>query len=169
LHFDEPLLKALADKGIRSAYVTLHVGAGTFTPLRCENALAHKMHAERIEVSKQTASIVNETRARGGRIVAVGTTSLRTLESAWGPKGLATFKGETAIFITPGTQIKSADILITNFHLPETTLLMLVSAFAGHQNTMRAYAEAVTEKYRFFSYGDAMIVTRHETRDVPEG
>ncbi len=168
LHFDDEILAALREKGINTAFVTLHVGSGTFMPLRSENALEHKMHAERIEITQSTCDIVNKTRQNGGRVIAVGTTSLRSLESAWQGDRLEPFNDESNIFITPGCTIKSADALITNFHLPETTLMMLVCAFAGYRNAMSAYQAAIAEKYRFFSYGDAMFIAKNPTPDKPE-
>ncbi|HPE61442.1 MAG: tRNA preQ1(34) S-adenosylmethionine ribosyltransferase-isomerase QueA [Thiothrix sp.] len=158
LHFDEPLLQALEHKGIRSAAVTLHVGAGTFQPVRAEALSRHTMHAEYAEVPQSTCDAVQACRARGGRVIAVGTTSVRSLESASGPEGLKPFQGDTRLFITPGYQFRSVDAMITNFHLPESTLLMLVSAFAGMDNIRAAYQHAIARHYRFFSYGDAMLL-----------
>ncbi|MGM0593951.1 MAG: tRNA preQ1(34) S-adenosylmethionine ribosyltransferase-isomerase QueA, partial [Pseudomonadota bacterium] len=160
LHFDEAMLEQLAEMGIESAYVTLHVGAGTFQPVRVDDIREHHMHSEYIEVSQEVVEAVARTCARGGRVVAVGTTVVRSLESAARANGgeLATYSGETDIFIYPGYDFRVIDALITNFHLPESTLLMLVSAFAGYQQTMAAYRHAVKEKYRFFSYGDAMLI-----------
>jgi len=160
LHFDQPLLDALAEKGIESTFVTLHVGAGTFQPVRAEMIADHHMHAETIEVSAQTVAAVVATRARGGRVVAVGTTSVRALESAARSGELTPFQGDTDIFITPGYQFQVVDALLTNFHLSESTLLMLVCAFAGYDEVMAAYRHAVEQQYRFFSYGDAMFLTR---------
>ncbi|MGM0823907.1 MAG: tRNA preQ1(34) S-adenosylmethionine ribosyltransferase-isomerase QueA [Pseudomonadota bacterium] len=163
LHFDQPLLDALAEKGINSAFVTLHVGAGTFQPVRVDNILEHHMHSEWIEVSESTCRQVRETQAAGKRVIAVGTTSVRCLESACmkSPDGqIASFSGDTDIFIYPGYEWRCVDALITNFHLPESTLLMLVSAFAGYDTIMHAYQTAVDERYAFFSYGDAMLLTR---------
>ena len=160
LHFDEPLLAALQQKGVRFAYVTLHVGAGTFQPVKVENIDEHVMHAEYIEVSQDVVDAVQATRAAGKRVVAVGTTSVRSLESASMGGEIAPFYGESRIFIYPGYRFRSVDAMITNFHLPESTLIMLVSAFAGQQHTLAAYAEAVREKYRFYSYGDAMFLSR---------
>lgn len=157
LHFDAPLLQKLKAKGINTAHVTLHVGAGTFQPLRTEgdeDPRSHKMHSEYIEISQQTCDSTKQTRAKGGRIIAVGTTSVRCLETAQGKA----YTGETDIFITPGYEFKYVDALITNFHLPKTTLLMLVSAFAGREKILEAYAQATEKKYRFFSYGDAMYI-----------
>ena len=158
LHFDDELLAMIKQKGIDSAFVTLHVGAGTFQPVRSEKIEDHQMHHEYLVVPQVTVDKCYETRKRGGRIVAVGTTTVRSLESASGSGQLQAFAGETDIFIYPGYQFKSIDALITNFHLPESTLLMLISAFAGKDEVMRCYDEAVAEKYRFFSYGDAMFI-----------
>ncbi len=165
LHFDEPLLAALRDKGVDFAYVTLHVGAGTFQPVRVERIEDHQMHSEYAEVPAEVIAKINATRERGGRIVAVGTTSVRSLETAAqaslkAGKPLSPFFGDTSIFIFPGYQYQLVDALITNFHLPGSTLIMLVSAFAGYDPVMQAYQEAVTSGYRFFSYGDAMFITR---------
>lgn len=163
LHFDQPLLDALAEKGIQSAFVTLHVGAGTFQPVRVDNILEHHMHSEWIEVTEETCQQVRETLAAGKRVVAVGTTSVRCLESACMKSSdgeIAPFSGDTDIFIYPGYQWRCVDALITNFHLPESTLLMLVSSFAGYDHIMHAYRTAVEERYAFFSYGDAMLLTR---------
>ncbi|MGY8870295.1 MAG: tRNA preQ1(34) S-adenosylmethionine ribosyltransferase-isomerase QueA [Pseudomonadales bacterium] len=160
LHFDEALLAKLDEKGIQKAFVTLHVGAGTFQPVKVERIEDHIMHAEYIEVDETVCEAVRATRARGGRVVAVGTTSVRSLESASQHGEIQPFFGDSTIFITPGYEFKSVDLLITNFHLSESTLLMLVSAFAGYEHTMHAYAEAVNQKYRFFSYGDAMCISR---------
>ncbi len=161
LHFDETLLAALAERGVRQTRVTLHVGAGTFQPVRVDNLAEHRMHSERYELSAQTVQAIAETRAAGGRIVAVGTTSLRCLESAaqaCGDGPLAACSGDTALFITPGFRFRVVDALLTNFHLPKSTLLMLVSALAGRQRIRAAYAHAVAQRYRFFSYGDAMFI-----------
>lgn len=158
LHFDDEIFKQLDNKGIQSTYVTLHVGAGTFQPVRTENIEDHSMHSEYLEVSQETVDLCHQTREQGGRIVAVGTTAVRCLETAVQEGKLAPYKGETRIFIYPGYEFRAVDAMITNFHLPESTLLMLVCSFAGYDNTMRAYHEAVSEKYRFFSYGDAMFV-----------
>lgn len=162
LHFDQPMLDRLAAQGIESAFVTLHVGAGTFQPVRVDDIREHRMHAEYIEVGEAVEAAVARTRARGGRVVAVGTTSVRSLESAARAGGgeLRPFSGDTDIFITPGYEFCVVDALLTNFHLPESTLLMLVSAFSGYENVMAAYRHAVAERYRFFSYGDAMFLTR---------
>lgn len=162
LHFDEPLLAALREKGVEMAFVTLHVGAGTFQPVRVDSIEDHIMHSEYAEVPQEVVDAVMAAKARGNRVIAVGTTSVRSLESAAtaAKEGLiAPFFGDTQIFIYPGYQYQVIDALITNFHLPESTLIMLVSAFAGYQHTMHAYHEAVKSEYRFFSYGDAMFIT----------
>ncbi len=160
LHFDEALFSALDAKGIEKAFVTLHVGAGTFQPVRVDKIEDHHMHSEYLEVSAEVVEAVARTKARGGKIVAVGTTSVRSLETAAKEGALKPYAGETDIFIYPGYQYQVVDALITNFHLPESTLLMLVSAFAGYDEIMNAYRVAIEEKYRFFSYGDAMLLTR---------
>ena len=160
LHFDQAILHKLAAQGVEFAYITLHVGAGTFQPVRVEELKDHHMHAEFVDVSAQVCAQVANTRARGGRVIAVGTTAVRSLESAAQSGTLAPFSGDTRLFITPGYEFKAVDALITNFHLPRSTLLMLVSAFAGYENVMHAYHHAVAEKYRFFSYGDAMFICR---------
>lgn len=157
LHFDEGVLVALEARGVRRASVTLHVGAGTFSPVKTENLAEHRMHREWYEVPAATQQAIAETKARGGRIVAVGTTTIRTLES-WAKTGLTS--GDTEIFITPGFEFKLVDILITNFHLPKSTLMMLVSAFAGYEHVMGLYRHAIAQRYRFFSYGDAMVLER---------
>ncbi|RLM07691.1 tRNA preQ1(34) S-adenosylmethionine ribosyltransferase-isomerase QueA [Gibbsiella quercinecans] len=164
LHFDEPLLAALREKGVEMAFVTLHVGAGTFQPVRVETIEDHVMHAEYAEVPQEVVDAVLACKARGKRVVAVGTTSVRSLESAAAASQdapIAPFFGDTRIFIYPGYHYQVIDALVTNFHLPESTLIMLVSAFAGYQNTMHAYRQAVAEQYRFFSYGDAMFISRN--------
>jgi S-adenosylmethionine:tRNA ribosyltransferase-isomerase len=158
LHFDEALLDALRARGVEFGHVTLHVGAGTFQPVRVDDIAQHRMHSEWFSVSPALVEQVRATRARGGRVVAVGTTVVRALESALREGELQPFAGETAIFIYPGYRIRSVDALLTNFHLPESTLLMLVSAFAGRERILAAYAHAVRERYRFFSYGDAMLL-----------
>lgn len=159
LHFTPELLDDIRKKGVKIAHVTLHVGLGTFRPVKVENILEHHMHSEYYVVEEDQAKLINETKKHGGRIIAVGTTSCRTLESATGADGvLKAGSGWTDIFIYPGYQFKLIDCLITNFHLPESTLLMLVSALAGREKIMAAYAEAVKERYRFFSFGDAMLV-----------
>lgn len=160
LHFDQPLLDRLRDKGVESAFVTLHVGAGTFQPVRVDDLQQHRMHAERVEVSAETCAAIERTRQRGGRVVAVGTTAVRSLEGAVSDGQLQPFQGETRLFITPGYQFQVVDCLITNFHLSESTLLMLVCAFGGYQPVMDAYQHAVRQSYRFFSYGDAMFLCR---------
>ena len=158
LHFDPELLAACADAGVASARVTLHVGAGTFQPVRVEDLGLHRMHAERVAVPAETCEAVAACRARGGRVVAVGTTAVRALECAAEGGVLAPFAGDTRLFIRPGFRFRVVDALITNFHLPESTLLMLVCAFAGRAQVLAAYRHAVAERYRFFSYGDAMFV-----------
>jgi S-adenosylmethionine:tRNA ribosyltransferase-isomerase len=157
LHFDEGVLAALEAHGIRRASVTLHVGAGTFSPVKTENLAEHQMHSEWYEVPAATQQAIADTKAKGGRIVAVGTTTIRTLES-WASTGQAS--GDTEIFITPGFQFQVVDLLITNFHLPKSTLMMLVSAFAGYEHIMALYRHAIAQRYRFFSYGDAMLLER---------
>ena len=165
LHFDEALFAKLEAKGVNKAFVTLHVGAGTFRPVKVDNIEEHQMHAEYIEVGEEACAAVAATKAAGKRVIAVGTTSVRCLETAGAGGELKPFFGDTQIFIYPGYQYRQVDALVTNFHLPESTLMMLVSAFAGYQNTMTAYAVAVQEKYRFFSYGDAMFITRRDAAD----
>ncbi|WP_437883544.1 tRNA preQ1(34) S-adenosylmethionine ribosyltransferase-isomerase QueA [Pseudomonas sp. LRF_L74] len=168
LHFDKELLEALQGKGVEQAFVTLHVGAGTFQPVRVERIEDHHMHSEWLEVSPSVVNAVAACKARGGRVIAVGTTSVRSLESAARNGVLAPFAGDTDIFIYPGRPFHVVDALVTNFHLPESTLLMLVSAFAGYPETMAAYAAAVEQQYRFFSYGDAMFITRNPAARGPE-
>lgn len=158
LHFDEAMLERVKSLGVESAYVTLHVGAGTFQPVRVDDIREHPMHSEYIEVPQEVVDAVVSTRRRGGRVIAVGTTVVRSLESAARSGELIAYSGETNIFIYPGYQFRVVDGLVTNFHLPESTLLMLVCAFAGYDNVMAAYRHAVAEKYRFFSYGDAMFL-----------
>ncbi|MGB5324377.1 MAG: tRNA preQ1(34) S-adenosylmethionine ribosyltransferase-isomerase QueA [Pseudomonadales bacterium] len=159
LHFDRDMLDALAEKGVNSAFVTLHVGAGTFQPVRVDNLDEHQMHAEYTEVSADTCNLLRETKVRGNRVIAVGTTSVRCIETASPlPGWIEPYYGDTDLFIRPGYRFRYVDAMLTNFHLPESTLLMLVSAFAGKEQTMHAYAEAVREQYRFFSYGDAMFI-----------
>jgi len=158
LHFDESVLKQLTEKGIHIAFSTLHVGAGTFRPVRCENIADHKMHAERYTVSETLCEAVHDAKARGGRVIAVGTTAMRCLESAASNGQLQAGSGETDIFISPGYSFKLCDGMVTNFHLPESTLLMLVSALIGHQNAMDLYQLAIDNQYRFFSYGDACLL-----------
>jgi len=156
LHFTPELLKKIGDKGVNLAYVTLHVGLGTFRPVKEDVITDHKMHTESYQVTKETADLINRTKAEGGRVICVGTTSCRTVESCAGEDGKVNpGSGETSIFIYPGYKFKVMDGLITNFHLPESTLIMLVSAFAGRENVLAAYEEAVRERYRFFSFGDA--------------
>ena len=161
LHFDETMLETLRAQGIQTAFLTLHVGAGTYQPVRVDKITEHRMHSERFEIPAATAEAIAATRTAGGRVIAVGTTSLRALESAGNADGTVhSGPAETSIFITPGYRFKVVDRLITNFHLPKSTLLMLVSAFAGYDNIRAAYAHAVVERYRFFSYGDAMLLER---------
>ncbi len=159
LHFDLAMMDKIKAKNISTTFVTLHVGSGTFQPVRVENLAEHLMHKEYYEVSQQTVDAVNATKARGGRVVAIGTTAVRALESASRSGVLMAGYGDTDLFITPGYQFKSVDAMLTNFHLPESTLLMLVSAFAGYQPIMNAYQHAIDESYRFFSYGDAMFLS----------
>ncbi|HCT99451.1 MAG TPA: tRNA preQ1(34) S-adenosylmethionine ribosyltransferase-isomerase QueA [Methylococcaceae bacterium] len=158
LHFDEALLAQLTEKGVNRAFVTLHVGSGTFQPVRTENLAEHLMHKEYFSVSQDTVDAVNATRARGGRVIAIGTTAVRALESASQSGVLQAGEGDTTLFIVPGYEFKSVDALLTNFHLPESTLLMLVSAFSSHASIMKAYQWAIEKQYRFFSYGDAMTI-----------
>ncbi len=159
LHFTNELLGRIRAKGVNTAFVTLHVGLGTFRPVKAEEITEHHMHAELCMISEETAAVLNETKRRGGRVVCVGTTSCRTLESLVNEDGSFEAKSKwTEIFIYPGYRFKAMDALITNFHLPESTLVMLVSAFAGRENVLNAYGEAVKEKYRFFSFGDAMLL-----------
>ncbi|MBQ7129947.1 MAG: tRNA preQ1(34) S-adenosylmethionine ribosyltransferase-isomerase QueA [Oscillospiraceae bacterium] len=159
LHWTKELLEKAREKGVKTAFVTLHVGLGTFRPVKAENILEHHMHSELCMMSAETAAILNETKAAGGRVICVGTTSCRTLESLVNEDGSFEAKSRwTEIFIYPGYTFKAMDGLITNFHLPESTLVMLVSAFAGRENVLNAYAEAVRERYRFFSFGDAMFI-----------
>lgn len=163
LHFDEALLDTLRTQGVGTAFLTLHVGAGTYQPVRVDRIAEHRMHSERFEIPPATAAAIAATRAAGGRVIAVGTTSLRALESAGNDDGTVGAGGaETDIFITPGYRFQVVDRLVTNFHLPKSTLLMLVSAFAGHEAIRGAYAHAVAERYRFFSYGDAMLLERSD-------
>ncbi|MBA6230848.1 MULTISPECIES: tRNA preQ1(34) S-adenosylmethionine ribosyltransferase-isomerase QueA [unclassified Colwellia] len=165
LHFDENLLEKIKAKGVDLAFITLHVGAGTFQPVKVDEIADHIMHAEYVEVSDEVVQQIAKTKAKGGRVIAVGTTSVRSIESAAkaakeNGSALAAFYGDTDIFITPGYEFQIIDALITNFHLSESTLLMLVSAFSGYEHMMAAYQHGVTEKYRFFSYGDAMFLTK---------
>lgn len=159
LHFTEELLAQIEEMGVNIAYVTLHVGLGTFRPVKADNILEHHMHSEHYEVTPETAELINRTKESGGRVICVGTTSCRTVESAADENGrVQPGCGDTEIFIYPGYRFKALDCLITNFHLPESTLVMLVSALAGRENVLAAYREAVEERYRFFSFGDAMLV-----------
>lgn len=161
LHFDQSLLDRIAALGVTSAFITLHVGAGTFQPLRVERIAEHVMHAEIIDVGARACEQINATRQRGGRVIAVGTTAVRALETVTNEQGIPhPWRGETRIFITPGYRFRGVDALITNFHLPESTLLMLVAAFSGREAILQAYRHAVAQRYRFFSYGDAMFLTR---------
>lgn len=160
LHFDEAMLEACTKVGVDIAYVTLHVGAGTFQPVRVDDLDQHRMHAERVSVGERTCDAIHRTRAAGGRVIAVGTTVVRSLESSVQQGEVRPFSGETRLFIRPGYRFAAVDALLTNFHLPESTLLMLVCAFGGYDAVMRAYRHAVQERYRFFSYGDAMFVER---------
>ncbi|MDC1528306.1 tRNA preQ1(34) S-adenosylmethionine ribosyltransferase-isomerase QueA [Gammaproteobacteria bacterium] len=158
LHFDEGLLQAIRNKGVHTAMVTLHVGAGTFQPVRSDTIEEHQMHAEYLEVSEEVCGQVRQCKERGGRVIAVGTTSVRCLETAAQAGNIAPYTGDTRIFIYPGYTFNAVDALVTNFHLPESTLIMLVSALAGTEEILAAYKEAASEKYRFFSYGDAMFI-----------
>jgi len=158
LHFDDALLDRIDSRGVERAEVTLHVGAGTFQPVRCDDIADHRMHAERLEVSAQVCAAVERTRSRGGRVIAVGTTAVRSLETAAAGGTLEPYSGDSRIFIYPGYQFRVIDGLLTNFHLPESTLLMLVCALAGTDQVLAAYQHAVAMRYRFFSYGDAMLV-----------
>ena len=158
LHFDDQLMADIVAKGAQIAFVTLHVGAGTFQPVRADNIQDHQMHSEWLQVTEEVCQQVADIKANGGRVIAVGTTSVRCLETAAKDGQIAPFEGDTDIFIYPGYQFKVVDALLTNFHLSESTLLMLVSAFSGYQSIMSAYKEAVAERYRFFSYGDAMLL-----------
>ncbi len=167
LHFTPGLLSQIRDKGVKLAYVTLHVGLGTFRPVKAENVLEHHMHSEYYQISKEAAALINETKEKGGRVICVGTTSCRTVESAADEDGrLEECCGNTEIFIYPGYRFKATDCLITNFHLPESTLVMLVSALAGRERVLNAYREAVRERYRFFSFGDACFFTDSFTKNV---
>ena len=170
LHFDQQLLESIQSKGAQIAFVTLHVGAGTFQPVRADNILDHEMHSEWLQVSEHVCQQVIETKAAGGRVIAVGTTSVRCLETAARSGKIAPFEGDTDIFIYPGYDFKVVDGLLTNFHLSESTLLMLVSAFSGYQPIMQAYREAVAERYRFFSYGDAMFLLHNPdaAQEIPK-
>jgi S-adenosylmethionine:tRNA ribosyltransferase-isomerase len=159
LHFDHAMLERLSDMGINQATVTLHVGAGTFQPVRVENLEQHTMHKEYVEVDESVCEKVVDTRQRGGRVIAVGTTCVRSLEAASSEGAIKPFQGDTRLFIKPGYRFNSVDAMITNFHLPQSTLLMLVAAFAGYDRIMQAYQHAIEQRYRFFSYGDAMFLT----------
>jgi S-adenosylmethionine:tRNA ribosyltransferase-isomerase len=161
LHFDDAMLEKLEAKGIATAFVTLHVGAGTFQPVDSEDLSTHRMHAERYRIPAETAAAIDGARARGGKVIAIGTTSLRALESAADESGrVRASEGETRLFITPGYRFRTVDRLLTNFHLPRSTLLMLVAAFAGYGDIRAAYAHAIAHRYRFYSYGDAMLLER---------
>jgi S-adenosylmethionine:tRNA ribosyltransferase-isomerase len=160
LHFDDALLARIAERGVKCAWLTLHVGAGTFQPVRVDDLGEHRMHRERYVIPQETVDAIAATRAAGGRVIAVGTTSMRALEAAAQDGPLEAGSGETEIFILPGFRFQVVDALVTNFHLPKSTLMMLVSAFAGMDSIRRAYAHAVEQRYRFFSYGDAMFITR---------
>lgn len=162
LHFDEALLQRLKDKGVQTATVTLHVGAGTFQPVKADDIAEHIMHSEWIDVPQATAELINQTRAQGGRVIAVGTTVVRSLESLPAGQQAQGWQGETDIFINPGYQFRFIDALVTNFHLPKSTLLMLVSAFGGYPRMLDVYRHAVAQEYRFFSYGDAMLIEHNE-------
>jgi S-adenosylmethionine:tRNA ribosyltransferase-isomerase len=163
LHFTPSLLAALDRRGVQRVTVTLHVGAGTFLPVRDKDVTAHRMHAERGEITPSTAEAINQARRRGGRVIATGTTSLRLLESAAEPNGsIQPFSGDTSLFILPGYRFRAVDLLVTNFHLPRSTLFMLVCAFAGTERIRAAYAHAISEGYRFYSYGDACLLERHD-------
>ena len=160
LHFDQAMLDTLKEKGVQSAFVTLHVGAGTFTPVRVDDLQDHQMHAEYIEVSAEVCDVISATKKAGKRVIAIGTTSVRCLETASLSGKLQPYQGDTDIFIYPGFKFQTVDAMLTNFHLPESTLLMLVSAFSGSESIKAAYKAAIEERYRFFSYGDAMFLTR---------
>ncbi len=167
LHFDDALLGRLREAGVETATVTLHVGAGTFQPVKVEDTAAHEMHAEWLEVSPEACAAVAACKARGGRVVAVGTTCVRSLETAAAGGALEPFQGETRLFIQPGYRFRVVDRMVTNFHLPQSTLLMLVAAFAGYRRILDAYAHAVAQHYRFFSYGDAMWLAPGQADDLP--
>jgi len=166
LHFDTAMLQPLQDRGVASVHLTLHVGAGTFQPIRGDDIEAHVMHAERVEVPESTITAIDEARQRGGRVIAVGTTVVRSLETAAAAGKLCAYHGESQLFIKPGFKFQVVDAMLTNFHLPRSTLLMLVSAFAGTELMRKAYAHAIAAQYRFFSYGDAMFISACETRDA---
>jgi S-adenosylmethionine:tRNA ribosyltransferase-isomerase len=167
LHFDRDLLDVLADLGVRHTHITLHVGAGTFQPVRTERVESHSMHTESVRIGPDTAQAILRTRRAGGRIVAVGTTSLRALETVAADPPFGPWEGESSIFIYPGFQFRVVDLLISNFHLPGSSLMMLVTAFGGYRRVMDAYREAVRRDYRFFSYGDAMLLDRGASEDLP--
>jgi len=167
LHFDSAMLARLAEKGVDIGFLTLHVGAGTFQPIRSDDLTTHRLHAERVSVSADLVERIGRARQQGGRVIAVGTTVVRALESASETGALGQFEGETRIFIYPGYRFRVVDALVTNFHLPESTLLMLVCAFGGYRAVMHAYRTAVARRYRFFSYGDAMFLTRAAQPDLP--
>ena len=158
LHFDQPLLEQLQQQGVEHAFITLHVGAGTFQPVRTQSIETHRLHAEQVQVTPQVCQRVSACKRRGGRVIAVGTTVVRALESAAQEGSLRSYSGDTSLFIFPGFQFRVVDGLVTNFHLPKSSLLMLVCAFAGYETTMAAYRHAVTQRYRFYSYGDAMFI-----------
>jgi S-adenosylmethionine:tRNA ribosyltransferase-isomerase len=158
LHFTPRLLEELQVKGVNIVYVTLHVGLDTFAPVTEDNPEEHKIHSEWCELSPETADAINETRTKGGRVIAVGTTSVRALESAVGQDAILSYNGPTSLFILPGYQFKIVDAMITNFHLPKSSLIMLVSAFAGREKILKTYEIAVQEDYRFYSFGDAMLI-----------
>lgn len=164
LHFNEAILNSIREKGVTITYVTLHVGAGTFQPVRVDNIHEHKMHSELYNITQHTVDLITQTHARGNKVVAIGTTAMRALESAAQQGELKAGSGETSIFITPGYQFKVVDRLFTNFHLPKSTLLMLVSAFGGLENIQKAYAHAIDQRYRFFSYGDAMLIEKQDPK-----
>jgi S-adenosylmethionine:tRNA ribosyltransferase-isomerase len=169
LHFDLGFIEQIKQQGTKIGFVTLHIGAGTFRPVQVDNIVEHKMHAEIIEVLDETVQLIKQTKLNGGRVIAVGTTSVRSLESAFrfgSNQELQAYQGETDIFITPGVEFKVVDILLTNFHLPESTLIMLVSSLAGYDRTMQAYKYAVSQQYRFFSYGDAMLVFPPQKKNI---
>lgn len=166
LHFDDALLQQLKDKGVEIAFVTLHVGAGTFQPVKVDDVNEHKMHSEYLEVSEETCEAIRKTKALGKKVIAVGTTSVRSLETASQSGEVQPYQGDTEIFIYPGYQFKTVDRLLTNFHLPESTLIMLVSAFVGRGPILNAYDEAVREQYRFFSYGDAMLLDKNPNAEA---
>lgn len=166
LHFDQPLLQRLEEQGVDRAFVTLHVGAGTFQPVRVDNIDEHVMHKEWVEVPDDTVKKIQQCRERGGRVVAVGTTVVRSLETASATGHLQAFTGDSQLFIRPGYQFRSIDALITNFHLPRSTLIMLVAAFAGLETIQKAYRHAIEQRYRFFSYGDAMLIERKHSHEI---